>query len=354
MSTKIAIMGYGTVGSGIAAVLDANPAEVEESAGESVELKYILDLRDFPGDPHEDIVVHDFDVILSDPEVSVLCETMGGVEPAYTFTKKALEAGKSVCTSNKELVAAHGPELVTIAKNKGVSYLFEASVGGGIPILRAINTSLRHEKIESISGILNGTTNYILTKMENEGAPFDEVLSRAQANGYAEKDPTADIEGHDACRKTAILASLMTGGFVHYEDIPTTGISSVSREDIAEAAKMGYRIKLLGSVRRIDTGNKVQAIVAPFLVPVDNPLAAVNDVFNAILVNGNMIGQVMFYGRGAGKEATASAVVADVLDIVRDKGHVPVYLGDSPVQVSADDNSSTIKLASGREYRVLM
>ena len=218
---KVAVLGYGTVGSGVVEVLDTNAAEVAKSAGEAVEVKYILDLRDFPGDKHENQVVHDFDIILNDPEVDVICETMGGLEPAFTFEKKALESGKSVCTSNKELVAAHGPELVEIAKKNGVSYLFEASVGGGIPVLRSINDSLKHEKIDAITGILNGTTNYILTKMDKEGIGFATVLKQAQDKGYAERNPEADIEGYDACRKIAILSSLMSGEHINYEDIYT-------------------------------------------------------------------------------------------------------------------------------------
>ena len=353
--SKIAILGYGTVGSGIAAVLDNNPDEVEKSAGERVELAYILDLRDFPGDPHEDKVVHDIEIILKDPSVEVVCETMGGVEPAYTFSKKALEAGKSVCTSNKELVAAHGPELVALAKKKTLSYLFEASVGGGIPVLRAINTSLRHEKIQSITGILNGTTNYILTRMEKEGTTFADALKNAQENGYAEKDPTADIEGHDACRKIAILGSLMSGGFVSHTDIPTTGITGVSVEDLKEARDMGCSIKLLGRCERTGKDGTLSAIVAPFLVPAGNPLSSVEDVFNAILVHGNMIGDVMFYGRGAGKEATASAVVSDVTEIIRERGkHIPVELVEGPVRIEGGAGSCReVTLRSGSTYRIL-
>ena len=351
--TKIAILGYGTVGSGIATVLDTNAEWVEKSCGDKVEVKYILDLRDFPGDPHEKQVVHDISVILEDPEVRVVCETMGGVEPAFTFSKRAIEAGKSVCTSNKELVEAHGPELVEAARARNVSYMFEASVGGGIPVLRAINTSLRHERIDSITGILNGTTNYILTKMGSEGQAFDDVLRQAQDNGYAEKDPTADIEGYDACRKTAILASLMSGSYVRYEDIPTEGITGVRTEDLEYAGNQGYTIKLLGSCR-LNGDGEIEARVAPFLVPLDNPLASVNDVFNAILVHGNMIGDVMFYGRGAGKEATASAVVADVLDIVKRGGAFgEVYLSSRKASMAqAADSARRMAFPSGNSYRV--
>ncbi|WP_026670861.1 homoserine dehydrogenase [Butyrivibrio sp. AE3006] len=335
---KIAVLGYGTVGSGVAYVLDTNGAQVADSAGEDIELKYILDLRDFPGDKHESIVVHDIDVILNDPEVEVICETMGGIEPAFTFEKKALEAGKSVCTSNKELVAAHGPELVELAKKNNVSYLFEASVGGGIPVLRSMNDSIRHERLDSIRGILNGTTNYILTKMDKEKADFDSVLKVAQEKGYAERNPEADIEGHDACRKTAILASIMSGQFVKHEDIYTEGITKISSEDFEYARSLGRAIKLLGSCER--KNGKFFAMVAPFMVGADNPLSTVNGVFNAIDVHGNMLGDVMYYGKGAGKEATASAVVADVIDIVKHRGkHIDWNLRNVPAQVESNENA---------------
>ena len=335
---KIAVLGYGTVGSGVVKVIDDNNKEVAASCGEEIEVKYILDLRDFPGDKHEAQVVHDFNVILQDPEVKVICETMGGLEPAFTFEKQALEAGKSVCTSNKELVAAHGPELVELAKKNNVSYLFEASVGGGIPVLKSLNDSLKHEKIDSIMGILNGTTNYILTKMEKEGTGFATVLKRAQEKGYAERNPEADIEGHDACRKIAILASLMSGEYVSYEDIYTEGITKITIEDFEYARKLGMTIKLIGSCKKNDNG--FFTIVAPFLVPTDNILASVNNVFNAITVHGNMLGDVMFYGKGAGKEATASAVVADVVDIVKhiDK-HIAVNMNNKKAQLSPKDNA---------------
>ncbi|WP_026507030.1 homoserine dehydrogenase [Butyrivibrio sp. MC2013] len=336
---KVAVLGYGTVGSGVVHVVDVNKELVAESAGQDVEIKYILDLRDFPGDPHEAQVVHDYDIILNDPEIDVICETMGGLEPAYTFEKKALMKGISVCTSNKELVAAHGPELVAIAKANNCSYLFEASVGGGIPILRTLNTSLRHEKIDQITGILNGTTNYILTKMDKEKAGFAETLKEAQDKGYAERNPEADIEGYDACRKTAILASLVSGEYVSYEDIETTGITAVSQEDFAYARALNMSIKLLGMVKRNDTG--FFTMVSPFLLPAEHPLASVNEVFNAIVVHGNMLGNTMYYGKGAGKDATASAVVADMIDLVAHKGqHINVNLTDKPASLS--DNGSYV------------
>ncbi len=335
---KIAVLGYGTVGSGVVEVIDTNAAEVAKSAGEAVEVKYILDLRDFPGDKHEAQVVHDINIILDDPEIDVICETMGGIEPAFTFEKQALEKGKSVCTSNKELVAAKGPELVEIAKKNGVSYLFEASVGGGIPVLRSINDSLKHEKIDSITGILNGTTNYILTKMDKEGIGFATVLKAAQDKGYAERNPEADIEGYDACRKIAILSSLMSGKHVNYEDIYTEGITKINIEDFAYAKSLNMAIKLLGMCKMNENG--FFTIVAPFMIPLENPLANVNGVFNSINVHGNMLGDVMFYGKGAGKNATASAVVADVVDILKHKGkHIEVNLNAEKAVLTSKDNA---------------
>lgn len=335
---KVAVLGYGTVGSGVVEVLDTNAIEVAKSAGEKVELKYILDLRDFPGDKHESQVVHDINIILDDPEVDVICETMGGIEPAFTFEKQALSKGKCVCTSNKELVAAHGPELVELAKENGVSYLFEASVGGGIPVLRSINDSLKHEKIDSITGILNGTTNYILTKMDKEGVGFATVLKKAQEKGYAERNPEADVEGYDACRKIAILSSLMSGKHVDYEDIYTEGITHISIEDFEYARALNMAIKLLAMCKRNENG--FFTIVAPFLIPYEHPLANVNGVFNAINVHGNMLGDVMFYGKGAGKNATASAVVADVIDMVKHKGkHIEVNMNSEKAKLTSKDNA---------------
>lgn len=312
---KIAVLGYGTVGSGVVEVLNTNAKVIARRAGQEVEVKYVLDLRDFPGDPVQSKVVHDYSVIAGDPEISIVVETMGGTKPAYEFVKQALLAGKSVCTSNKELVAAYGAELVHIAKSRSVNFLFEASVGGGIPIIRPLNQSLTADRIEQINGILNGTTNYILTKMANEGSDFSDVLKEAQRLGYAEKDPTADVEGYDACRKIAILTSLAYGQQVDYEDIYTEGITEITATDFQYAKAMGAAIKTLGSSRK--SGEKLYAMVAPQMIKSDNPLFAVNDVFNAICVTGNMLGDVMFYGKGAGKEATASAVVSDVVDAVK-------------------------------------
>ncbi len=337
---KLAILGYGTVGSGVAHVLDENADRVRLSAGENVTLAAILDLREFPGDPYEALVTHDYQTILDDPEITVVCETMGGVKPAYEFSKKALEAGKSVCTSNKELVAKHGCELCDIAKKHDVSYLFEASVGGGIPILRTLEGALKSEKIDRIEGILNGTTNFILTAMEEKGAGFDEVLKKAQELGYAERDPSADIDGHDARRKIAILGSLMTGGSVDADAVPTEGITAVTTDDLALANELGGTVKLIGSCMTVDDG-ALEIMVAPFFVPAEHPLASVRGVFNAVAVHGNMLGTSMYYGQGAGKDATASAVVADVCEMVRNAGHtVTTSLSEQPARIASSADTA--------------
>ncbi len=324
---QVAVMGYGTVGSGVVEVIEKNKAEINKKSGEDIHIKYILDLRDFPGDPYADKVVHDVEQILTDPEVKIICETMGGIKPAYDFTKRALLAGKSVCTSNKELVATHGPELIKIAHENKCNYLFEASVGGGIPIIRPLNYSLTAEKIDAITGILNGTTNYILTKMEKEGADFDDVLKEAQEKGYAERNPEADVEGYDACRKIAILSSLMCGKNVKYEDIYTEGITQITATDFVYARKMGKTIKLLAQSK--EENGKFYAMVAPFMISREHPLYMVNDVFNAVCVHGNMLGDSMYYGRGAGKLPTASAVVSDVVDCARHIGKVIMCFWDN-------------------------
>lgn len=312
---KIAILGYGTIGSGVVEVLNTNKESIAKRAGDEIEVKYILDLRDFPGDPMEDKVIHDYEIIAQDSEVQVVVEAMGGVEPAYTFVKRALLAGKNVTTSNKALVAKHGAELIAIAKEQSINFLFEASVGGGIPIIRPLNSSLTADEIEEITGILNGTTNYMLSKMTFEGLEFDDVLKDAQSRGYAEADPTADIEGYDACRKIAILTSLVCGQQVDFEEIHTEGITKITATDICYAKAMGRVIKLLATSRKTKDG--YCAMVAPFLLSQQHPLYSVNDVFNAIFVHGNVLGDAMFYGSGAGKLPTASAVVADIVDIVK-------------------------------------
>ena len=316
--TKIALLGYGTIGSGVAEVLHINKESITKKAGDEIEIKYILDLREFPGDPNEDKIVHDYDVILNDPEIAVVVEAMGGVEPAYTFTKNALLAGKSVATSNKALVAKHGAELIALAGEKNLNFLFEASVGGGIPIIRPLISCLTADVVEEVTGILNGTTNYMMTKMSEEGSEFEDVLKDAQQKGYAEADPTADIEGHDACRKIAILTSLVCGQQVDFEDIHCEGITKISATDIKYAKALGRSIKLLASSRLVD--GKYCALVAPFMLPVEHPLYPVSDVFNAVFVHGNVLGDAMFYGSGAGKLPTASAVVADIVDIVKHTG----------------------------------
>ncbi len=314
---KIAVLGYGTIGSGVVEVLHTNADSIARRAGEAVEVKYVLDLRDFPGDPVQDILVHDYSVIAEDEEVGVIVETMGGTKPAYDFAKTALLKGKSVCTSNKELVAAHGAELIRIAKDKNVNFFFEASVGGGIPIIRPLNQCITADEIEEINGILNGTTNFILTKMADEGADFADVLKEAQELGYAEKDPTADVEGYDACRKIAILTSLAYGKQVDYEDIYTEGITKITADDFKYAKKMNMAIKIFGTSRK--AGGHVYAMVAPQMVASSHPLYSVNGVFNGISITGNMLGDVMFYGAGAGKLPTASAVVADVVAAVKNQ-----------------------------------
>lgn len=324
---QVAVMGYGTVGSGVVEVIEKNKEEINKKSNEALNIKYILDLRDFPGDPYEDKIVHDVEVILNDPEVQIICETMGGLKPAYEFTKRALMSGKSVCTSNKELVATHGPELIQIAHEHTCNYLFEASVGGGIPIIRPLNYSLTAEKIDAISGILNGTTNYILTKMEREGAAFEEVLKEAQEKGYAERNPEADIEGYDACRKIAILSSLMCGKNVRYQDIYTEGITKITADDFKYAKVMDCTIKLLGLAKEENGG--LYVMVSPFLISKNHPLSMVNDVFNAVCVHGNMLGDSMYYGRGAGKLPTASAVVSDVVDCARHIGKIITCFWDA-------------------------
>ena len=310
---NVAILGYGTVGSGVFEVLNENKESISRRAGQELHVKYVLDLRDFPGQPVEKVLVHDYEQIVSDSEVDIVVEVMGGVEPAYTFVKKALLAGKNVCTSNKALVAKHGRELMDIAKEKSINFLFEASCGGGIPIIRVINSSLTGDEIDEVTGILNGTTNYMLYKMSTEGCEFDTVLKEAQQKGYAEADPTADVEGYDACRKIAILSSLAYERYFDFEDIYTEGITKITPEDMEYAAKLGRTIKLLGTSRRLADGT-CYAMVAPFMLGQNSPLYSVNDVFNAVFVHGNVLGDAMFYGSGAGKLPTASAVVADVVD----------------------------------------
>ena len=312
---SIAVLGYGVVGSGVVEVIRTNGAIIGHRIGKELNIKYVLDLRDFPYDPVKEILTHDFQEILEDSDVKIVVEAMGGIEPAYTFVKKSLLAGKSVVTSNKALVADHGAELLSIAKEKGINFLFEASVGGGIPIIRALNSSITADEVEEIKGILNGTTNYMLTEMFYEGANYSEVLKEAQLKGYAERNPEADVEGHDACRKIAILTSLISGQQVDFEDIYTEGITKISREDMVYAKTIGKTIKLLAVMKR--SNQNIHAMVAPFLIESSHIMYHVNGVFNAIFLKGNVLGDAMFYGSGAGKLPTASAVVADVVDAAK-------------------------------------
>ena len=315
---NIAVLGYGTVGSGVVEVINTNHEIINKRAGEEINIKYVLDLRDFPGDPVQQILTHDFNDILNDDEVKVVVEVMGGINPAYTFVKQCLAAGKSVATSNKELVASHGPELLAIAKENNVNFLFEASVGGGIPIIRPLNTSITADEVTEITGILNGTTNYILTKMDQEGASYDEVLKQAQDLGYAERNPEADVEGGDACRKIAILTSIVYGKHLDYTKIHTEGITKISTEDFKYADALGVSINLVGTTKK--EGDTLYSFVAPMMLDENHPLSGIHDVFNGIFVHGNVVDDIMFYGRGAGKLPPASAVVSDVVDEVKHMG----------------------------------
>ncbi len=351
---KIAILGYGTVGSGVVEVLDTNAESIAKKAGQPVEIKSVLDLRDFPGDPIQEKIVHDIDLIINDEEIDIVVEVMGGIEPAFTFVKRALEAGKSVCTSNKALVAAHGPELLAMAKERNLNFMFEASVGGGIPIIRPLNQSLTADEISNITGILNGTTNYILTKMSREGSSYEEVLKEAQELGYAERNPEADVEGYDACRKIAILTSLAFGSTVKFEEIYTEGITHITTKDFAYADKLGCVVKLLATSCKKD--GKVYAMTAPFMIDSTHPLYNVNDVLNGIYVKGNVIGDVMFFGAGAGKLPTASAVVADVVDCVKHKGKnvMTIWSSEKLSLGSADDEvrSFFVRTSNDKENKV--
>ena len=311
---KIAILGFGVVGSGTAEVLTENKKIIEERLGCEYSIKYILDLRDFPDSPFGDLVVHDFNVILNDPEVSVVAEMMGGSHPAYDFSLAALKAGKHVVTSNKEVVSNFGVELCAVAAENGVRYLFEASVGGGIPVIRPMINDLASNKITKICGILNGTTNYILTKMRDDGASFEDVLKDAQKLGYAEANPSADVDGIDAARKIVILSALASGKLISPKTIYTEGITAISQKDIKAAEALGCSIKLIAQSHIAK--DTLLAFVSPALVQKSNPLSRIDDVFNGILINANMVGEVMFYGPGAGKLPTASAVVADIIDII--------------------------------------
>lgn len=346
MSTaKIAVMGFGVVGSGTVELFYRNKDIIEKRSGTSIDIKYILDLRDFPDSPYRDKFTKSFDDILNDPEVTVAAELMGGKTFAYDYTKRLLSRGKSVVTSNKELVATHGAELLRIAKENGCNYLFEASVGGGIPIIRPLHKCLAANRFEKISGILNGTTNYILTKMIYEQMSFDEALAQAQALGYAEKDPTADVDGHDATRKLCILGSLAFGRHIYPEYVHCSGIRKITLDDVEYAENAGYAIKLIGLIENTESG--LVATVCPRLVSVNNPLSGVNDVFNAIAVTGDAVGDVLFYGRGAGKFPTASAVVGDIIDAVKHAGRDIISLNWSD-----SENSDFIRPYKSAEVRM--
>lgn len=331
--SKFAVLGHGVVGSGVVELFYKNKESIEKKAGTSMDVKYILDLRDFPDSPYADKFTKDFNVILNDDEVTAVAECMGGVEPAFTFIKKCLEKGKSVATSNKELVAEKGDILLKLAKEHNCNFFFEASVGGAIPIIRPLHKCLAGNKITAVAGILNGTTNFILTKMINDKMSFDEALALAQKLGYAERNPDADVKGYDACRKICIISSLVFGKHVYPKSVYTQGIENVSLKDVDTANSLGYAVKLIASVKEHENG-KIMPAVMPMLVSHENLMSHVNDVFNACLVNGDGFDKILFYGRGAGKLPTASAVLGDVIDCVKHK--ITVF---SQSWESSDDDS---------------
>lgn len=328
---KVAILGFGTVGSGVYEMLKSNKEKIKGVCGSEITVKYVVDIRDFSDREDSEIFIKDFGTVLDDPEIGIIAEVIGGVHPAYDFTRAALEKGKSVVTSNKELVAKKGSELLRIAKEHDVNYLFEASVGGGIPVIRPLHNCLAANKIDSVCGILNGTTNYILTEMFAEGKSFSEALGEAQRLGYAERDPSSDVDGIDASRKIAILMALVTDKMIGEEHIYKEGISEIDKNDVAYSAAMGGVIKLVGYGCR--KGERVYAAVAPSIVSKKIPMYSVNGVFNAICAKGNAVGEVMFYGRGAGKLPTASAVVADICDIAKDPGNKNYFWSDAPEDI---------------------
>lgn len=340
---KIGIIGFGVVGSGVYEVIRKNFESIARKAGKEIDIKYVLDIRDFSSHEESNLFISDFDTMVSDSEVSIIVETMGGLNPAYEYTKRALSVGKSVVTSNKELVATYGDELLKIAYDNNCLYLFEASVGGGIPIIRPLNQCLAANEIDGIAGILNGTTNYILTQMIKQGQSFEDALKDAQRLGYAESNPSADVDGHDACRKISILTSLATGKKIDYKKVYTEGITKISLRDVEYAGKLGYVIKLIGMSKISDNGD-VNVMVAPMMISKEHPLAAVEGVNNAIMVNGNAIGSAMFYGPGAGKLPTASAVVADVIDIAKNPGAENRLLWvESENEIIVDQDKSEFK-----------
>lgn len=349
---KIAVLGYGTVGSGVVEVFEKNSDVIAKNAGQEIEIKYVLDLRDFPGMPVEKILVHDYETIVNDPEVDIVVEVMGGLHPAYEYVKAALEKGKNVCTSNKALVAAYGPQLIALAKEKNINFMFEASVGGGIPIIRTILRSITVDNVLEITGILNGTTNYILTKMYNEGVGYEETLKEAQNLGYAEADPTADVDGFDAARKIAILTSLVYGHHVDFESFNIEGIRKISIEDIMYAKAKEMKIKLLGNTKKIN--DKVYTQVAPFMISKEHILYGIDDVTNGIAINGDLLGDTMFLGAGAGKLPTASAVVSDIVDEAKHLNrNIPINWDDTLLKTeNHEDIESKFFIRADKDYEL--
>ena len=343
---KFAVLGCGVVGSGVVELFEKNKALIEKRSGKSLEMAYILDLRDFPDRPYGNKVVKDINVILNDPDVKVVAECMGGLEPAFTFVKSCLEAGKSVATSNKELVAAKGDILLKTAKEHNCNFFFEASVGGAIPIIRPLHKCLAANDFSAIAGILNGTTNFILNKMIKENMDFSTALALAQEKGYAEKDPTADVEGHDACRKICILSSLAFGKHVYPESVHTKGIREVELKDVELSNQLGYTIKLIARVQRLENG-KILPTVMPMAVEEDNLLSQVNGVYNAVMVRGDGISKAMFYGRGAGKFPTASAVLGDMIEEVQLEHTIPSQTWEN---VNSTDFIEDFSVFSAKRY----
>ncbi len=335
METKLAIIGFGTVGSGVAEVFYKNRPAIERKSGKKMDIKYIVDIKSLEGTPYADKWTKAFQPGVEDPEVGDVIETIGGIMPAYDFSKRALRAGKHVVTSNKELVATHGAELLKIARENNVNYLFEASVGGGIPVIHPLYQCLGAGDITEVAGILNGTTNFIMTRMIEDSMSFEEALKLAQQNGYAEANPSADVEGKDACRKICILSSIVYGKHVYPEEVHTEGITSISLSDVKAAFAAGYAVKLIGRVKK--EGERIIAMVSPALVSKTSQLGNVSDVFNAILVRGSDLGDVLFYGRGAGKAPTASAVLSDVVDAVREGGHIATLGWEDSEHDTIDD-----------------
>lgn len=350
---KIAILGFGIVGSGVAEVVTLNAGHIAKRIGDALEIKYILDVRDFPESPYKNLMVKDFSVIENDPEITAVAEVIGGCGAAYEFTRRALTAGKSVVTSNKELVAEHGAELLQLAQDKRVRYLFEASVGGGVPVIRPLARCLAANRIAEVVGILNGTCNYILTRMADGGLSFEEALREAQRFGYAEAHPSADIEGHDTTRKICILASLSFGKHIYPKGVHTEGIDEINIGMIDEARKNGYAVKLIGRATRANGEDTINIITAPYLVPRNHPFFAVSDVFNAVMVTGDATGEVMFYGKGAGKLPTASAVAADVIDCVIGGSGTLSWIDGDRMQIYGQPPSSYYTFRNGAVLRVL-